>query len=178
MVGVRAGGFTGVLIVVVALLPAASVAQAPPRTDPSGDSPSGTVYDIPFEDAREDGAPREPKQPSDDGAGTSSPRSSTDSSIKTENGFGSSSAVPGATAPESSDEKDTGKKRDKKKSASKRAAQAVANSTAQPAVEATRAATSDGPSEFGTFLLLGVVVAAALGAGLVAVRRRRRGVGS
>jgi hypothetical protein len=66
----------------VALWCAPASAQSP--EDPSADSPSGTIYEIPLDDGRGDAAPRGQ-------GGTEAPRSS----IHSENGFGSSSNVPG-----------------------------------------------------------------------------------
>jgi hypothetical protein len=79
----------GVAVLVTAAFPAAVYAQDPGANDPSADSPSGAIYEIPLEGAREDAAPARP-------AGAVSP-------IRTDNGFSSSSEVPGAPAAGGSD---------------------------------------------------------------------------
>ena len=92
------------LLAVAGIAPGAARAQA---TDPDADSPSGVIYEIPLESARDDAAPRGGgsggTQAGNGDGGT--PASSvpaegqdTESSIHSENGFGSSSEVPGASA--------------------------------------------------------------------------------
>jgi type IV secretory pathway VirB10-like protein len=63
--------------------PAAAQAQ---QDDPEKGSPSGTIYEIPLDSARDDAAPPAP---------TAVPEEPV-SPIRSENGFGSSSEVPGA----------------------------------------------------------------------------------
>lgn len=74
---------------IIALGPTAVTAQGqtPPASDPDADSPSGTIYQIPLDTARDDAKPDKP-----------SSKTPTDSPIHSENGFGSSSTVPGADA--------------------------------------------------------------------------------
>jgi hypothetical protein len=59
--------------------------------DPEADSPSGVIYEIPLDNARKDAAPVRPRDGAAGEGGTVSP-------IRSENDFGSSSTVPGATA--------------------------------------------------------------------------------
>jgi hypothetical protein len=90
------------LLAVAGIAPGAALAQA---TDPDADSPSGVIYEIPLESARDDAAPRGGgsggTQAGNGDGGT--PASSVpaegldESSIHSENGFGSSSDVPGAS---------------------------------------------------------------------------------
>ena len=69
-----------ILVAVLLLaLPANALAQLAPRTDPEVGSPAESVYGIPLEEARRDAAP---------GAVA-------ESAIRSENGVGSSSVVPG-----------------------------------------------------------------------------------
>lgn len=68
------------------LLPAAAQAQDPADNDPSADSPAGSVYEIPLERARRDAAPG--------GGGGRGSDEGSESPIRSENGFGSSSTVP------------------------------------------------------------------------------------
>lgn len=75
-------------------------AQGGRPSDPQADSPAGTVYKIPFDDGRKDGAPRaraprgEDPSPSSDLGGAATGGAG-DSPIRSENNFGSSSQVPG-----------------------------------------------------------------------------------
>jgi hypothetical protein len=80
-----------VLVASVLAGAAAAAAQAQdPRNDPAAGSPAGVVYEIPLDTARRDAAPRLVRG----GAGS---RGDTPASpIRSENGFGSSSQVPGA----------------------------------------------------------------------------------
>lgn len=96
-------------VTVLVLIPAGASAQdsEAPASDPEADSPSGTVYELPLDRGRKDAAPRKrprrnaakrpvvgsrrgpaPTRTGDGGGGTDSP-------IRSENNFGSSSQVPG-----------------------------------------------------------------------------------
>ena len=95
----------GLTTLLVALVPAASPAVAQ-TGDPAAGSPSGVIYEIPLDNARLDAAPRRRGgngggsggDGSGDGQGTAGSESQggTVSPIRSENGFGSSSTVPGA----------------------------------------------------------------------------------
>jgi hypothetical protein len=86
-----------VTLSIVLLLPAAGAAQQPP-SDPEPDSPSGTVYELPFDRGRDDAAPR--KRGSQDDRDRSS--------IRSENNFGSSTTVPGVDDAEGEPPSSTG----------------------------------------------------------------------
>ena len=76
----------GMLLAGVALaLPASAAAQT---EDPDPGSPSGTIYEIPLDDGRSDAAPREPRR--------GPRRRSSLADPQPDNGFGSSSTVPGS----------------------------------------------------------------------------------
>ena len=82
----------GLTVLVLVLVPSGlASAQA---DDPEADSPSGVIYEIPLDDARKDAAPT---RPGDGTAGVGAQDGSV-SPIRSENGFGSSSNVPGAVA--------------------------------------------------------------------------------
>jgi len=115
--------------------PAGAWAQGAPRTDPEIGSPSESVYGIPLEEARRDGAP---------GAVL-------ESTIRSENGVGSSSIVPGTA-------------RDRPDGARGPKLQRVDT-------EAASNQLSGDPSPFATVLLLVLVVVLAAGGGAVAGRR-------
>jgi hypothetical protein len=115
------------IVIVLALLPQTAGAQGSHATDPSGDSPSGAIYEIPLERARDDAAPRGDGRGNDgpgsggrgtDGSGAAGPTGSggggtgpgatssgdagadgPQTSIHSENGFGSSTQVPGVGDP-------------------------------------------------------------------------------
>ena len=101
---------------VLMAVPAASGAQGVP-SDPKADSPSGVVYEIPAERGRKDAAPRgEARQPGQettdggssgggssgggssggDSAGSTAVGGTSETSIRSDNNFGTSSDVPGA----------------------------------------------------------------------------------
>lgn len=115
--------------------PAGAWAQGAPRTDPEIGSPSESVYGIPLEEARRDGAPG----------------SVPESTIRSENGVGSSSIVPGTA-------------RDRPDGARGPKLQRVDT-------EAASNQLSGDPSPFATVLLLVLVVVLAAGGGAVAGRR-------
>jgi len=89
---------------------AAPVASAQsPSTDPGAGSPPGAIYQIPLDDGRGDAAPTHVPQPDANGGGGGGSATgataggSAPSPIRsTDNGFGSSSQVPGATSTQQS----------------------------------------------------------------------------
>jgi hypothetical protein len=82
----------GLTVLVLALVPSGlASAQA---DDPEADSPSGVIYEIPLDNARKDAAPTGPG----DGTAGAGAQGGSASPIRSENGFGSSSTVPGAVA--------------------------------------------------------------------------------
>jgi hypothetical protein len=127
---------------ILAALPGAAHAQGP-STDPEIGSPSESVYGIPLEEARRDAAPR----------------GVPGSAIRTENTGGSSSRVPGRRGGLVADNPEI----DPKRLAERRRARRR---------EAIQVATrlSGDPSATGTTLMLLLVVAIALGGGLMAGR--------
>ena len=79
-----------VLIALTATIGIAPCVAQAQGNDPGAGSPSGTIYEIPLDNARSDAAPR-------DRRGTAN-QPSPASPIHSENGFGSSAQVPGAPA--------------------------------------------------------------------------------
>ena len=131
----------------------ASAAQAgtQAQTDPQASSPAGVIYQIPLDSARRNAAPvvSVGSRSGSHGGGQGVTGAAGDpSSIHSENGFGSSSQVPGL-------------------SRSALGIGAAGASAAHP-----------GGSTFPTFLLIGLVSIAAIAAGVLATgakRRRREG---
>jgi hypothetical protein len=155
--------FSAVLITI----PSTAAAQSVP-SDPEADSPSGVIYEIPADRAREDAAPRRETQRSQGNGGTAG----SEISIRSENNFGTSSDVPGADA-------DGGRPDGTRKGAgaSNGESESDGNSVADVASDAARssAATTDGPSDGVVFPLIVVLVAAGILVGVVAGRRAFRG---
>jgi hypothetical protein len=103
----------GSMLVAASLIPL-PVAAAAQRTDPPANSPAGVIYQIPFDQGRSDAAPvasapaasatataRATPSAATSTAGGKAPPGvspSDPSSIHSENGFGSSTAVPGVAA--------------------------------------------------------------------------------
>jgi hypothetical protein len=146
--------FVGAALATVALPIAqhASAAEAAGhvQTDPRASSPAGVIYQIPLDSARNSAAPVLSVGSHDGGRGVTggSGGSGDPSSIHSENGFGSSSQVPGLS----------------------RSALGIGAAGASAA--------HAGGSTFPTFLLIGLVSIAAIAAGMLAtgarVKRRRR----
>lgn len=139
------------------LLPATALAQDqdPSANDPQKDSPAGSVYELPLESARQDGAPRRrPRSPSAGGETRSSAGGDTASPIRSENQFGSSARVPGV------DDQD-------------RQAGAANGQVATP-IAAAEEDGGSGPSLSLILLLVALLVAVGAGTGTLAARARRR----
>jgi hypothetical protein len=136
-----------------------AAAQTALPTDPSVESAPGSVYQLPLDSARGDAAP--PGTVRRGGGSQPIPGTRKSSSaIRSENGFGSSSAVPGAPAPAP-------------KSSSKQDAAGPAAPTVpadHPPTAAVSTADSGGSSALGAYVLLTLALAAALGMAMV-VRR-------
>jgi hypothetical protein len=163
--------WTAVLSLVSAVLmavPAGSAAQGVP-SDPEADSPSGVVYEIPVEQARQDAAPKRTRRsdgPSgtagagsggssgssgSGGGGTSSGADAShtkQTSIRSENNFGTSSKVPGASG------------------GGGRSLGDLAKSSVE-----TGAGTTSGPDDGVVFPLVALLLAVGAGIGVVAGRR-------
>src|SRR5262249_23617357 len=144
--------FVGAALATVALSTGlqASAAQASPhvQTDPQASSPAGVIYQIPLDSARRSAAPVLSVGSHGGGGHGVTGAAGDPSSIHSENGFGSSSRVPGLN----------------------RAALGIG--------AAGTSAAHPGGSTFPTFLLVGLVSIAAIAAGVLATgAKRRRGEG-
>ena len=127
------GGTVGAFALMLSVQTAAAAGHHAVQTDPSAGSPAGVIYQIPLDNARRDAAPVL-HVGSQGGSGDPS-------SIHSENGFGSSSHVPGVTP-------------------------------AALRVKGALPATSAPGSTWPTYLLIALLAAAAIGAGVFAQRRR------
>lgn len=182
------------------ILPGAAAAQNP-SVDPDAGSPSGTIYQLPLDGARGDAAPKRapkkkvpaPVQTDDGGAKRPAP-----SAIRSENGFGSSTNVPGTATDQSSgsregagsgdssggdrDDRDGaaaggqggsggqgGGQADSDQRADANPPTASADGSVSPALTS---ATDDDPSDLGVYALLLCVIAVGIAAGLVTRSRR------
>lgn len=176
-------------LVVLALGPGVSRPRAAQSGDPSEDSPSGVIYEIPLDNARKDAAPTQNGgvDGSAGGEGTGA-QGGTSSPLRSENGFGSSSTVPSAPTDAASGSGAAGRKSKSRKSDRADGSGAggsggsggggTGGSTAAGApAESIGAATGAtvAPSKSRGYLLplLGLAVAAGLGiAGRYVARRR------
>jgi hypothetical protein len=161
---------------VLITIPSTAAAQSIP-SDPEADSPSGVIYEIPADRAREDAAPRGDRQRSQgdtgqSGGGSSGGGDSAEISIRSENNFGTSSNVPGAASDRrrsDSTGQGTGGASGESEGNGTSVAE-VAGDTAR-----STAATTEGPSDGVVFPLIIVLVAAGILVGIVAGRRASRG---
>ncbi len=172
------------LLAIAGIAPGVAHAQA---TDPDADSPSGVIYEIPLESARDDAAPRGGgtggSQAGNGDGGT--PASSvpaatqdTESSIHSENGFGSSSEVPGASA-EASGKQGNGSSEDEAGAgagadASAAGGAAGAGNGDSAGEDAIRTANVSSPSTGRALLLIVLAVAAAAGLGFAGRQSLRK----
>jgi hypothetical protein len=148
-------------------VPAGSAAQGLP-SDPEADSPSGVVYELPVERARQDAAPRDGTPQSKDGGG-GAPNGTTNTSIRSENNFGTSSEVPGA-APNGGRGSGAERGGEGAQKDAGRSVGDVARSTAR-----TTAASTEGPSDGVVFPLVAVLLAVGVAIGMVGGRRSQGG---
>ena len=182
----------------LAVSPAAAqttTSSSPPPTstqqvDPNANSSSGTIYEIPLQAGRQDAAPRRRHRKHGGGGSSSSggPRNGT--LVKSDNGYSSSSHVPGTAAKPAARHPHkrrallrAGRHKGRGRHLLRRLfgggggarAQAAKGpgSGAPPAVPA--ALTQPQPSNVGTFLLVALVIAVAIGGGVLTSRARRRG---
>jgi hypothetical protein len=151
--------------VLMAAAPATSFGQALP-SDPEADSPSGVVYELPVDRARNDAAPRggagsSDAAPEDSGAVAGT----TAGSIRSENNFGTSSEVPGAPSKRA---------RPNRRGRDDDTAEDVPALTDVARVAPTASATTDGPADGVVFPLLAVLLAVGAGIGAVAGGRSLR----
>jgi hypothetical protein len=161
----------GACLAAAFLLPAGASAQS--SSDPEATSPSGTIYEIPLDTARQQAAPR--RSPSGDGEGGSGVQSSQGgSTFRSENNFGSSNEVPGAAgAAQGSDESRPGASSNPSSDPKSRSRDQLANASPPPNAAADPAG-SGGPSAGDVVLLLVLLLAVALATVTLAIRARRR----
>jgi len=165
------------------LLPAGADAQgsAAPASDPEAGSPSGTVYELPLDRGRKDAAPRNrsrrqgARRPGD-ATGGNTAGGGTDSPIRSENNFGSSSQVPGVDDDRADAGGATGGSGDGRAagegSSSGDGGTNTAPSAAAIGVDPT-AGSSDGPSWGLIVPLIGILLLLGITAGTLAGRARR-----
>jgi len=167
------------------LLPAGADAQgsAAPASDPEAGSPSGTVYQLPLDRGRKDAAPRNrsrrqgARRPGD-ATGRNTAGGGTDSPIRSENNFGSSSQVPGVdddradAGGATGGSGDGGDGRTAGESPSGEDGTNTAPSAAAIGVDPT-ARSSDGPSWGLIVPLIGILLLLGITAGTLAGRARR-----
>jgi hypothetical protein len=157
-----------------AALPAPASAQS---GDPEQGSPSGVIYEIPLDNARRDAAPTK----GGGGGGGSTDggvrtENGTISPIRSENGFGSSAQVPGATAAAAkASSKGGGKSKTGDGKAKSKPATPVMTSPAESLGPPKAASVAATPSKSRAYLLLGLALAVAAGIGVAGryVARRR-----
>jgi hypothetical protein len=166
----KAGVFSclSVSLVVGAMLAPAATAQT--TGDPAAGSPPRAVYQIPLERGRSDAAPRKRSKETAPSAGKGndgSGGSSSGSVYRSENGFGSSSHVPGSAGgnPNNSD------KDPSKDGAHSRADLSGTGDSPLP----SGAVDSGNTSLPGSLGLLALIVVAGVGIGFIALRSRRLG---
>src|SRR5215207_4226677 len=148
-------------LLIVSLLPAGAVAQS--SSDPAAGSPPSAVYQIPLAKGRTDASPRR----KDSGGSNTDAASNTDASgsnggslYRSENDFGSSSEVPGSAGADSNNSAD-----------SNGGDPASTGDSSLPSADVD----SGGTSLPGSLGLLALIVVAAVGIGLLALRSRRLG---
>jgi len=164
----RTGGLAALLIAAT-LLPAAASAQT---SDPERGSPSGVIYEIPLDDARRDASPRERGVAGVDGSGRGGATATgvlPMSSIRSENGFGSSSTVPGAPQ-RGRGGKSAGAGSGGSGSAGGSTADGGGTAGGDVRPDAAPAAAAISPSKSRAYLLLALVVAVAAALGLAGRR--------
>lgn len=93
------GGLLAALGALALIAPTASSAQEPSATDPSPGSPSGTIYALPVDTGRIDAAPLGASRGEGDAEDGGSGSDGVVSTFRSENDFGTSSVVPGASGP-------------------------------------------------------------------------------
>lgn len=193
-----ASKLAGLLIVGSLLLPGTSWAQGA-STDPDATSPAGSVYRLPLDSARNDAAPKR-RAPTGSGPsqGTGSAGRDRDrdasrpsSAIRSENGFGSSTSVPGTSGGDARDDgggsqgaggsgtssgsggSGSGGSGGGSGAGSGSAGEGTAAANDPAQTVSTRAEVDSGPSSVLTYGLLALVLAAGVAGGLVTRMRRR-----
>jgi hypothetical protein len=99
-------GIALLVSLILALAPSGAAAQSHAApSDPEANSPSGAVYELPLDRARKDAAPRRGGGGNrSNGQGSGGDPARSDTSIRSENNFGSSSQVPGVSSGEGDDD--------------------------------------------------------------------------
>jgi hypothetical protein len=164
------------------------VVLADSRVDPQASSPAGAVYEIPLQTARDVGSPGGGGGAATGGGSGGGGVLPTGSAIKSENGYGSSSQVPGLTALAAKQATHSAKAAKAAKAsaagsgaatgsaaaASAKTAQAATAST--PRIDAKRAA-DEAPSLTGTYGLVILIVLGGAAAGVAASLAARSSLG-
>jgi hypothetical protein len=134
-------------------------------SDPEADTPSGTVYQLPLDDARRDAAPGDGDSSGRDGTADPESSAGTDSPIRSENYFGSSSSVPGVRDSSNSSggrARDGDAKTNGEAASGTKSVLAPASSQVEP-----------GPSQSLVISLAGLTVLVGAGLGVAVARSRR-----
>jgi len=175
-----------VLVAVLVAAPAPLASAQEPTTDPDAATPAGAIYQLPLDQARADAAPRRPAAGSTNAAGASGSagsqrRAVPTSALRSENGFGSSSVVPGAE-PRARSAGAPGSQSDAASGSGKTgAADGQESGTPEPGAGAgvtgssgAEAKASAAPSSTRVYLLLALVLAVGIAGGLATRVRAHR----
>jgi len=172
------------------MLPVGASAQETQQpSDPEADSPSGVVYELPFDRARRDAAPRRGERngrrragaPGDGGRGDGGAGGQTDegsgggpapgrqpTSIRSENNFFSSSRVPGLVDGTDLDGASAGT------GGGGTPSTGLQTGAGRSPLQDPTTASTGGPSDATIFSLLGLILIVGGGLGVMAARARRR----
>lgn len=166
------------LVVATLFYGSPAYAQDPASSDPLEGSPSGLQYELPVDGARKDAAPdRGARKQRQNGNG------GTDSPIRSDNGFGASSEVPGVQATAAGEESSTNRKDEGGKKGTSRkgeegkpgAGDETNEDDGTPAaVPSVPTAAAEAPDGVQAGLLLGLSALVGGGVGIAARRSRRR----
>jgi len=176
-----------VALSILLLLPSAAGAQQLP-SDPEANSPSGVVYELPFDRGRDDAAPRprDRQEPGRDrgsapadgdsgGSGAADDREPT--SIRSENNFGSSSVVPGVDGGESGED-EAKQPADSGGGAGASSGGGGATPAGGEAAAIEAASSSSGPSDSAAWPLIALILIVGTAVGLLSGRAWRRRSGT
>jgi hypothetical protein len=169
------------------------VVLADSGVDPQASSPAGAVYEIPLQTARDFGSPGGGGSAAHGGGSGGGGVLPTGSAIKSENGYGSSSQVPGLSASAASTAakqathaakaakatdatSGSGAGAGSAAAASAKAAKAQASAASTPRIDAKRAA-DEAPSLTGTYGLIILIVLGGAAAGIAASLAARSSFG-
>jgi len=158
------------------------VLAADSNVDPQASSPAGAVYEIPLQTARDFGAPGGGGHATGGGGSGGGRVLPNGSAVKSENGYGSSTQVPGLTAAavhkaatsnakahasSSSGHRHASTTSGRTRASAAAAAASVSAAPAPPRISARRAA-SDAPSLTGTYGLIILIALGGAAAGIAA----------